>query len=148
MSEIITNKLTGKTAAGDVTITSEGGAATMTLQDGVAKIVAIVDSNTATTETNNSTNVSSVTDNGTAYYKLSWTNNMDSLPYAFAEGSNSFRDNYIRFSQVVTAAGSHPNTPSTMKTNESTFQGGYVIHSASGQFGYGYFVHIAYGDMA
>ena len=39
MSEIITNKLTGKTAAGDVDITSEGGAVTMQLQQGLAKVV-------------------------------------------------------------------------------------------------------------
>ena len=38
MSEIITDKLTGKTSAGDVTITSEGGSATMQLQQGVAKV--------------------------------------------------------------------------------------------------------------
>ena len=37
MSEVITDKLTGKTSAGDVTITSEGGSATMQLQQGVAK---------------------------------------------------------------------------------------------------------------
>ena len=39
MSEIITNKLTGKTAAGDVTITSEGGSATMQLQQGCGEVL-------------------------------------------------------------------------------------------------------------
>ena len=37
MSTVITDNLTGKTSAGDVTITSEGGSATMQLQQGVAK---------------------------------------------------------------------------------------------------------------
>ena len=38
MSTVITDNLTGKTSAGDVTITSEGGSATMQLQQGVAKM--------------------------------------------------------------------------------------------------------------
>ena len=37
MSEIITDKLTGKTSAGDITVTSEGGSATMQLQQGLVK---------------------------------------------------------------------------------------------------------------
>ena len=37
MSTVITDNLTGKTSAGNVTITSEGGSATMQLQQGVAK---------------------------------------------------------------------------------------------------------------
>ena len=37
MSTVITDNLTGKTAAGNVTITSEGGSATMQLQQGLAK---------------------------------------------------------------------------------------------------------------
>ena len=37
MSEIKVDTLTGKTTAGDITVTSEGGAATMQLQQGLAK---------------------------------------------------------------------------------------------------------------
>jgi len=37
MSEIITDKLTGRATAGDVTITSEGGSVTMQLQQGLSK---------------------------------------------------------------------------------------------------------------
>ncbi len=37
MSTVITDNLTGKTAAGNVTITSEGGAVTMQLQQGLVK---------------------------------------------------------------------------------------------------------------
>ena len=38
MSEIKVDTLTGKTSAGDITVTSEGGAATMQLQQGLAKV--------------------------------------------------------------------------------------------------------------
>ena len=37
MSEMIVNKLTGKTSAGDIDVVSEGGNATMQLQQGLAK---------------------------------------------------------------------------------------------------------------
>ena len=38
MSTVIADNLTGKTAAGNVTVTSEGGAATFQLQQGLAKV--------------------------------------------------------------------------------------------------------------
>ena len=37
MSEMIVNKLTGKTSAGDIDVVSEGGGATMQLQQGLTK---------------------------------------------------------------------------------------------------------------
>ena len=72
MSEIITNKLTGKTAAGNVTITSEGGSATMQLQAGVAKHFIVYDE---TQTIDNSLNNSSITDIGTGNHKFAFTNN-------------------------------------------------------------------------
>ena len=64
MSTVITDNLTGKTAAGNVTITSEGGAVTMQLQQGVAK--AWIDyKGTSTNAVQDSLNITSVTDNGT-----------------------------------------------------------------------------------
>ena len=38
MSTILVDNLTGKTSAGDITVTSEGGAATQSLQQGLAKV--------------------------------------------------------------------------------------------------------------
>ena len=64
MSEIITNKLTGKTAAGNVTITAENNSDTYTLQQTVAKVTGNIQedgsSNSAV-----SVNISSVTDGST-----------------------------------------------------------------------------------
>jgi len=64
MSEVITDKLTGRATAGNVTITSEGGSATMQLQQGLAKAWAQIDG-TGTTVVDASLNVSSITDDGT-----------------------------------------------------------------------------------
>ena len=86
MSEIITNKLTGKTAAGNVTITSEGGSATMQLQQGVAK--AFCHFSTSTTQ--DSFNVASTVDAGTGQYKSTYTNNMSNAEQSVT--TNGFRD--------------------------------------------------------
>ena len=86
MSTVITDNLTGKTAAGDVTITSEGGAATMQLQQGVAK--AWIDyKGTSTNAVQDSLNITSVTDNGTGDYTIVINNNMSSAEYAIVDGT-------------------------------------------------------------
>ena len=79
MSEIITDKLTGKTAAGDVTITSEGGSATMQLQQGLVKAFCQVDQSVPTV--NDSFNESSFTDVAASEQELNVTNLMASVNY-------------------------------------------------------------------
>ena len=85
MSEIITNKLTGKASAGDVTITSEGGAATMQLQQGVAKAWNNVDG-TGTIASRDSFNISGITDIGTGQIKHSFVNSMSTADSFVASG--------------------------------------------------------------
>jgi hypothetical protein len=80
MSEIITNKLTGKTSAGDVTITSEGGSATMQLQQGVAK--AWANFNGTTFGERDSFGISSFSDDGTGDYDLSFINSFANANYS------------------------------------------------------------------
>jgi len=75
MSEMIVNKLTGKTSAGDIDVVSEGGNVTMQLQQGLAKAwVNFV--GTGTVSINNSLNVASLTDNGTGDYSVSFSSSM------------------------------------------------------------------------
>ena len=88
MSEIITNKLTGKTAAGDVTITSEGGSATMQLQQGLAKVWVFYDLSQAIQD---SFSVSSVTDRGTGRHTINISSAMSNATYTVA-GQGSWRD--------------------------------------------------------
>ena len=90
MSEIITDKLTGKTSAGDVTITSEGGAATMQLQQGLAK--ALINFNgdatgAVSTYARDSLNLSVTIDNGTGDYTLGFTSSMGNATYSHAGSS-------------------------------------------------------------
>jgi hypothetical protein len=81
MSTIIADNLTGKTAAGNVTVTSEGGAATFQLQQGLAKAWTVF-TGTGTAAIDDSLNTSSLTDNGTGDYTLDWSNSFASTRYA------------------------------------------------------------------
>jgi len=84
MSEVITDKLTGRATAGDVTITSEGGSATMQLQQGVAKVAFSFDGSDSTPSYKHSFNTSSLTDNGPGDYTMVFSNSMNDKNYTFA----------------------------------------------------------------
>ena len=80
MSTILVDNLTGKTSAGSITVTSEGGAATQSLQQGLAK--AWVNFTTiTTTSSNDSLNVSGLVDNGTGQTQVSFVNSMSAATY-------------------------------------------------------------------
>jgi hypothetical protein len=78
MSEIKVDALTGKTSAGDITVTSEGGAATMQLQQGLAKMWAFYRQGLGASQIlYGSLNVTSLTDAGTGETLLSFVNQMN-----------------------------------------------------------------------
>ena len=80
MSEIKVDSLTGKTTAGDITVTSEGGAATMQLQQGLAK--AWVNFNNRNTfVVRDSLNTSSVTDGGSGNSTPNFLNSFSTANY-------------------------------------------------------------------
>ena len=78
MSTVITDKLSGKASAGNITITSEGGAATMQLQQGVIKSWISHDDGTST---HDSFNVSTLTDVAVGRYQHTVTNNFSTADY-------------------------------------------------------------------
>jgi hypothetical protein len=84
MSTVITDNLTGKTSAGNVTITSEGGSATMQLQQGVAKHFINFDASSGTPTSQDSFNVSSITDSATGKFGINVTNNYSNVTYSLA----------------------------------------------------------------
>ena len=83
MSTIIADNLTGKTAAGNVTVTSEGGAATFQLQQGLAKSWGHFDPSADNT-IDDSLNVASLTDNGAGNYDFNFSNSMSNVNYVAA----------------------------------------------------------------
>jgi hypothetical protein len=89
MSEMIVNKLTGKTSAGDIDVVSEGGAATMQLQQGLAKAFC------SWGHTNHTTgietfNIASITDTGTGNNHVNLINNMATAEAPATSGGTTF----------------------------------------------------------
>ena len=82
--------LQGITAAGDITVTSEGGAATQSLQQGLAKAW-IAFNGTGTIAIKDSSNFTSISDDGTGDYKSNITS-------ALSDANGS-----------ATAGGGHPS---------------------------------------
>ena len=81
MSTILVDNLTGKTSAGDITVTSEGGAATQSLQQGLAKAWHQFNG-TGTVATLDSFGISSLTDNAAGNYSSSYINSMSNQYYS------------------------------------------------------------------
>ena len=80
--------LRGNTAAGNITITSEGGAATQSLQQGLNKAWATFQLG-ATPAVNNSLNTSSISDFSSGRGALSWTSAMDDADYIMTSAGES-----------------------------------------------------------
>mgnify|MGYP003633975330 CR=1 FL=1 len=83
MSEIKVDNLNGKTSAGDITVTSEGGAATMQLQQGLAKAWVNFDG-TGTVAVRDSANITSLLDNGTGDYTISYASSLANDDYSIS----------------------------------------------------------------
>ena len=81
MSEIKVDTLTGKTSAGDITVTSEGGSATQSLQEGLMKSWVNIDI-AGTVSVNDSLNVGSITDGGAGVFNVVLSNNMNNNTYS------------------------------------------------------------------
>ena len=120
MSEIITNKLTGKTAAGDVTITSEGGAVTMQLQQGLAKAWGRF-TGTGTPAYDDSFNLGSITDNGTGNYTHAFTNNMSNGDYAKSDGGGHWSEQSTTDSSSSVVMKTYSTSPALSDYTNVTF---------------------------
>jgi hypothetical protein len=75
----------GVTSAGDITVTSEGGAATQSLQQGLIKAWANVSGNDSPV-VDDSLNVTSISDEGSGEFKLTWVNLMGNTEFACLHG--------------------------------------------------------------
>ena len=92
MSTILVDTLTGKTSAGNITVTSEGGAATMQLQQGLVKTW-VNFNGTGTIAARDSFGVSTLADNGTGIYSVGFVSAMSNSDYAMSgvSGGNEGR---------------------------------------------------------
>ena len=140
MSEIKVDNLNGKTSAGSITVTSEGGAATMQLQQGLCKGWALTDF--AAAQNDDSFNVSAYTDYSAGYGELSWNNDFSNASYAVAA--------------ACIGSGTNPNSVPGSQSNSTKTTGTIRIvsmNSSSGdpgtaQVDYAEFGTVAMGDLA
>ena len=75
------DELRGIVSAGDITVTSEGGAATQSLQQGLMKSWVNIDI-AGTVSVNDSLNVASITDGGAGVFNVVLSNNMNNNTYS------------------------------------------------------------------
>jgi hypothetical protein len=116
MSTVITDNLTGKTSAGDVTITSEGGAATQSLQQGLAKAWAGYNQ-TGTPAVDDSLNVASLVDTATGKTFVNFSSNMNNAGYSVSLAVSKWDSTddgnstcAIGSTTVVRTTAGHPST--------------------------------------
>ena len=91
MSTLITNTFTGKTSAGSIVVTGEGGSTTTNLQQGLSKEWSLFDQAGNVLGANtvgDSFNVGSVTDVSTGHIDINFTNNMNGTSYSCVANSH------------------------------------------------------------
>ena len=80
------DEMQGVTSAGDITITSEGGSATQSLQQGLAKSWVNLNG-TGTIATRDSLNVGSIVDDGTGFYVINTSSALANDDYSVTSGA-------------------------------------------------------------
>jgi|14BtaG_2_1085337.scaffolds.fasta_scaffold61629_2 hypothetical protein len=142
MSTILVDNLTGKTSAGDITVTSEGGAATQSLQQGLAKAWTRQDQR-STLSTVSSFNFSSASDVGTGHVQISFSNNMSDANYNVV-GMNGYEDGTSN--EFMVAIGLRRGVPPTSSTYNT--QSVNALNSATGGTDSDNQMTAVFGDLA
>ena len=140
--------MAGKLIADQIEHSTAGSLDTFYVVNGTNKAWAIIDTNTATTATTGSMNVSSVADNGTGDFTLAWNTSMNTTPYAFTQGvQNNTGDNFARVIGVRSTSFTQTN-PAGMTTSNCRFVSKYVTSGAAGSGYQGYSCINIQGDLA
>ena len=103
MSTLLLNTLTGKTSAGSIVVTGEGGTTPTNMQQGLIK--QWVNLTAATPAYKDSFNASTVTDEGLGIYEYPFTNPMGNANYS-AVGCASTKGSNNSYSAIVTTGDS------------------------------------------
>ena len=125
MSTLLLNTLTGKTSAGSIVVTGEGGSTTTNMQQGLAKCFCHY--TTAGTFVNNfSFNTSSLTDGGAGDCRVNFTNTFNATNgYSGARSSNAFHilDSEDNTAYVKTITYNSSNNPEDASRTQVTVHG-------------------------
>ena len=140
MSTLLLNTLTGKTSAGSIVVTGEGGSTTTNMQQGLCKGWALTDF--AAAQNDDSFNVSAYTDYAAGYGQLSWNNDFNNANYAVAQacaGSDT-NPNCVPGSNGNSSKGTGAIRINTMDTSNATPSGDMIDYAEFGT--------LAMGDLA
>jgi hypothetical protein len=96
------DELQGIVSAGDITVTSEGGAATQSLQQGLAKAWLLGNSDASLTSA--SFNIASGTDNGTGDYTYTLTSALSTNLFSASGSINSSADKNLTVNDAATTS--------------------------------------------
>ena len=136
------DELRGIASAGDITVTSEGGAATQSLQQGLAKFW-ITHDGTGTPTAIDSFNVGSITDVGQGNYKYNFVNNFATAKGYWTLGSmNTDEDHNGTFVKLNMPINGLDILTSSVETS-ATYSG-----ASTGDFDYPYVSMAGLGDLS
>ena len=139
MSSIFVDNLTGKSTAGNVTVKSEGGAATMQLQQGLLKTWLNYDADASTPAIEDSLNVDSLSDIGLGRIDINYASNMSNATFSVTATPEY---DYGGSNAVIP----HGDHGATMSTSKNRISGVLANLSNYGEPDHNY-VQIA-GDLA
>lgn len=141
-SKILVDELAGKTAAGNITVTSEGGSATMQLQQGLAK--AWINFNgTGTITTRDSLNISSITDDGTGDYITTVTSAFNNNDYSIVgNAAPNYASGWALNLQIMHRDGNQEQDNSTTTQQFQTTDANTILYDPI------YITHNLHGDLA
>ena len=134
MSTLLLNTLTGKTSAGSIVVTGEGGSTTTNMQQGLAKAWTsdeTLESDTAGVWTGDTFNVSSVTHSTTGQCLVNFSNNFNSTGFA-SHGTQSG----VSVNDIVSTK---ENLMTTARDDVYIYDGSYRDAP---------FCHTTFGDLA
>ena len=140
MSTLLLNTLTGKTSAGSIVVTGEGGSTTTNMQQGLCKGWALTDF--AAAQNDDSFNVSAYTDYAAGYGQLSWNNDFNNANYAVAQAcsGSGTNPNAIPGSQANSSKGAGTIRIVAMDSSNATPSGDNIDYAEFGT--------VAMGDLA
>jgi hypothetical protein len=95
------DELQGIVSAGDITVTSEGGAATQSLQQGLCKTWIKYTDQVSALANADSFNVSSIVDTATGKVTVNFTNNMSSIDFCFVVNAMDMQSRVLGYSGYI-----------------------------------------------
>ena len=127
MSTLLLNTLTGKTSAGSIVVTGEGGSTTTNMQSGLAKAWVNFDGGASGAASRDSFNVSGMTDNGSGNYTVAINNDMSNANFSIGDSIGDYNDT----SESIAWAFTHTQATGTMSIISAHFDGGSAADRSS-----------------